>query len=211
MNLYILGAGDLGREILATIQSSKNKYTNIFFSDDNVEKIGSYLEGRQIVSMQDALDDSLGQYISAIGFNRPKKNVLSRFTEKTSQFINVIHKNAVVFDGVKLGRGVYIGANATVNFNVTLEDHVVVNCNVSVGHDVYVKQRCILSPSCTIGGRAILEEDCFIAPGVVVFPKVTIGNNCEISANAVVFRAVSPEKKVIPIIRNQEMPLNIET
>src|SRR6185436_2983962 len=81
--------------------------------------------------------------------------------------INAIHPSAVISASVKMGEGIMIAANATLNPLVQLGKGVICNTSTSIDHE------------CIIGDFS------HIAPGAVLCGNVSIGNGTFIGANSV--------------------------
>ncbi|MBT5954901.1 acetyltransferase [bacterium] len=207
-NLYILGAGDLGREIYAAFQQTGNNgYKNILFADDDREKIGGVLDGLTVVSFETALNDIRAKYISAIAPSPElKETFLGRFSERFDDFVSVIHPDATVYPSVAIGKGCFVAANSTLNHGSIILDHVLINCNVSIGHDATIGIGSSVNPGCIISGRCNLDSFVFLGMSVNIFPGKTVGAYSEISANTVISRNVKPKVKVFPIVKNYELP-----
>jgi sugar O-acyltransferase (sialic acid O-acetyltransferase NeuD family) len=206
--LYILGAGDLGREIFASFQQTDKKdYQDILFADDNKEKQVELLDGLSVVSFETALKDPQAKYISAIAPSPELKEAfLKRFIDRFDDFISIIHPESTVFPSVVVGKGCFIAANATVNHGAMLNDHVLINCNVSIGHDAVIGVGASVNPGCIISGRCKIDAFVFLGMSVSIFPGKVVGEYSEISANTVISRDVKPKVKMFPIVKNYELP-----
>lgn len=206
--LYILGAGDLGREIAATFQQTDNKrYEKVLFVDDSTAKQGTELDGISVVSFDTAMNDAEANFISAIAPSpKVKESFLARFESRKEDFISIIHPNSTIFPSVKIGKGCFIAANTTLNHGAVIEDHVLINCNVSIGHDAVIGVGSSVNPGCIISGRCVLHPFVFLGMSVNIFPGKEVGSHSEISANVVVSRSVESNKKVLPMVKNYELP-----
>src|SRR4029079_11541822 len=115
----------------------------------------------------------------------------------------VIHPTAIVHRDAELGAGVKIGPFCTVGANVTIDDgaelvsHVVVDGHTSIGADVILYPFCTvgLAPQdlkyqgqptrCEIGARSQVREHCTIHRGTVTGKGITTtGADCLLMAVA---------------------------
>lgn len=79
-----------------------------------------------------------------------------------------IHPSAVVADGAKLGKGVYVGACAVIEEGAIIGDGCVIHPQVYIGRDV------------TVG------DGCLFYPGVKVYHRISIGKGCIFHAGCVI-------------------------
>lgn len=120
-----------------------------------------------------------------------------------------VSKLAVVGEGVKMGKGVYIGPYAVVEDNVTIGDdaqigpQVYIGAGTQIGHQVKIYPGVRIYHDCHIGDRVILHSNAVIgSDGFGFAPNeageytkipqigvVVIGDDVEIGANTVVDRA----------------------
>src|SRR4030095_339622 len=94
---------------------------------------------------------------------------LSRFLGNP---INAIHPSAVISASVKMGDGVMVAANATLNPLVEIGQGVICNTSSSIDHE------------CVIGDFS------HIAPGAVLCGNVMVGRGSFVGANSVIKQGV---------------------
>ena len=85
-----------------------------------------------------------------------------------NKYLEGIHPTAVLADGVKLERGVHVGAN------VVLEK------------GVWIKLGTVILAGCFIGADTILGENTFIHPNVTIRENVEIGKNVTVHSGTVI-------------------------
>lgn len=204
-HLVLLGAGDLGREILYAAQdahaSLDTTYVGVAFVDDDTSKHGSQLEGIPVVGwshLSDIVDDRT-DFICAVGSPVGRAALLAslRREQPNARFGTVVHASVVRLPNVGIAEGAYVGPNTTLATGTVLDAHCVVNQNVSVGHDCRVGAQAVVSPNCTLSGRTDVGAGAFLGSGAVTYPGVSVGEGCTVSALAVVARKLAPGKKLI--------------
>ncbi|AFZ47926.1 UDP-3-O-(3-hydroxymyristoyl) glucosamine N-acyltransferase [Cyanobacterium stanieri PCC 7202] len=79
-----------------------------------------------------------------------------------------IHPQAVIADGVIMGKNPSIGANAVISEGVKLGDDVVIHPNVVVYPECVVGDRTELHSNCSIHERTKIGSDCVIHSGAVI-------------------------------------------
>ncbi len=126
---------------------------------------------------------------------------------------NDIHPDAIIEDGVMIGKDVHIGENTYIQTGAIIRDHVRIGANVKIlpnaviGSDAfYFKKWSDHYEQWTTGGRVIIEDDVFIGAGTTIASGVSgdtivgkgtkvdnlvqishgvvIGKNCLIAAQA---------------------------
>jgi len=204
--LIILGAGDLGREILYAAKENKAgksaiSFETIAFIDDDRNKIGKTLEDVKIIEIEDVLklnQDDLS-FICGIGNSIDRQKIINKLFAVLPQakFTNIIHDSVITMPNFKIGVGNFIAPNTTIAIGSILEDHTVINQNVSVGHDCIIDNYSVVSPGCILSGHTVIGEESFLGSGVITYPNVEIGNKCTISAFVVVSRSLKSNCKLI--------------
>jgi sugar O-acyltransferase (sialic acid O-acetyltransferase NeuD family) len=208
--LTILGAGDHCREILGSVRmaESENKFDKVFFVDrDDSEKVGTVIDGAEVISESEALKSSDGDYICGMGTPLGRKAVLDRFDDGSRHFINILHPSVIVCPDVLLGRGVFASAGAVLNLACDLQDHCVINSKVCVGHDSIIGPMAMISPGCTLAGRTSVGEGAFLGAGVVTFPTSKIGEWSQVSGNATVSKKVKKRTQFLPYIKVHQLAI----
>ena len=204
--LIILGAGDLGREVLYAAKENKASksvynFETIAFIDEDLKKIGRTLENVRIISLDDVQKlnyDSL-YFICGIGNTKGRRGIIKKLlkTLPDARFTNVIHDSVITMPNLKYGVGNYIAPNTTIAIGTSLGDHIVINQNVSVGHDCLIGNYTVVSPGCILSGYTAIGDESFLGSGVVTYPSIRIGNNCTVSALTVVSRSLKTNCKLI--------------
>ena len=98
--------------------------------------------------------ESFAALLSLVEQSRPKKTG--------------IHKTAVIEDGAKVGKDVYIGAYAY------------------IGDNAIVGDGCRIYPHVFIGESTVLGKKCTVYAGVKIYHECLIGNGCTIHAGTVI-------------------------
>lgn len=212
-NVYIVGTGDLAREILYAIREQNKgagETHEVQGFLDPVQSGKKELEGLPVLRI-DTLDRALAesaQYIVGIGTPSYMRKADAMLTARGMRhWVNVVHPRAYLAPGVQLGKGVYVAAHASIAIAARICDFSVINQNASIGHDAIIGQYTVVSPGCIVSGRCELGQGVFLGSGAIVFPGVKLGSDSLISANCVVTQNVPDRVKVMPVSRNLEIPL----
>ena len=179
--IVIIGAGGHGRVV--TDIARLNGYTDIRFLDDNADNKYCNIDGK----ISDFVR-YLGNYdfFVAIGDNNTRKQISGKLIDGGANIVTLIHPNAVISQGVKIGRGSVIMAGVVINTNVILGNGVIVNTSSSVDHDCVVGNYTHISVGAHIAGTVNIGKNVFVGAGATVINDVEICDDCQIGAGATV-------------------------
>ncbi len=101
----------------------------------------------------------------------------------------LVHPHATVCDGVALGEGSQVLAQACVAAEVRLGRACIVNHGAVVDHECVLGDGVHVAPNATLCGCISLGDNVMIGAGAVVLPRVTLGADCVVGAGAVVTKS----------------------
>ncbi|MDC3345946.1 NeuD/PglB/VioB family sugar acetyltransferase [Schleiferiaceae bacterium] len=192
-DVYILGAGGLGREIFGWIKISNNKMTAKGFIDDDLNA----LEQLDLQDFEILGDVSLNTLLKAQNIilaitNSDLKRKIYHWQQESNGFEiqNFIYPNVILGSSVKLGFGAVISPNVLISSHTSIGVGCFINCGSQIGHDVKIGNYVNIMASVNIGGEAEIGDDVFIGTGAVVLPRLKISNNVRIGAGAIVMRSI---------------------
>lgn len=199
MNLYIIGAGNVGG-FVAYHANQMGEYNIVGFLDDNKDKHGHLIYNkRKVVGSIDLLNDIDEETAVAIAIANPvaKQAVYNRIKDNTMLvFPNFVHPSVWIGEGVEMGKGCIVYPGVTINFETTLNNFVIINMNAAIGHNCEMCDYSTVSPGVNCGGFTKLGTQSFLGIGSSTLQSTTIGENSTIGAGAVVIRDV-PENAVM--------------
>ena len=204
--LVILGAGDLGREILYAAREGCERfsgcsYEGSCFIDEDPEKLSTGLEGLKILSYEELPAElcDRSDVICAVGSPADREKMVRRALEVAPQasFARVIHSSAVLMPGVELGAGTFVAPGATIAIASKLADHVLINQGALIGHDCSIGDFSVICPGVILSGRTQISAGAFLGSGALTYPGVRIGRGCTASALATLSRHLKDGKKAI--------------
>ncbi len=201
-DIFIYGAGGLGREVLSIFNALPD-WSVIGFYDDGKkvgEKIGSL---RILGSMKELLEvKEKTEVIIAIG----NPGIKGQLAEKLSvnhfiSFPSLIHPNALVQDqsSVMIGVGCIITAGVILTTDIRIGKHVLLNLNCTVGHDVQIGDYSSVMPGANIAGEVNIGKEVLIGSGANILNGIHVGNYSRIGAGAVVTRDVLESDTVVGV------------
>jgi len=143
--------------------------------------------------------DKLKQFdfFACVGHNGIREKIHNQLSQFLGDPINAIHPSAVISASVKMGEGVMIAANATLNPLVTLGRGVICNTSTSIDHEVVVGDFCHIAPGAVLCGNVTVGRSSFIGANSVIKQGIVIGNNVTIGAGTVVIKDIPDNTTVV--------------
>lgn len=200
-NLYIVGAGGCGREVLQWVLDI-NKITVQWsvkgFLDENLNALNGKVCRYTILDKPSTYKIQADDvFVCAIGDGATRKKVVENLEARGAHFISVVHPTAVVADTAVLGKGTILYPFSLVSDNTRIGNGCIINMFSSVAHDVVMGDYCTVSAHCDITGQCMLGNNVFLGSGAGMVPGVTVGNNVFICAGSTVMSRVKDGIKVI--------------
>jgi sugar O-acyltransferase (sialic acid O-acetyltransferase NeuD family) len=190
--IYIIGAGVYG-EVMYELAILCGYEVKGFFDEDE-EKMNSKVMGVRVIGKFSGLDKSgiqKKQFIVAIGNNKVRHNIMSKINYLGGYTPTLIHPKAVISESAKIGKGVYIQANAIIWTKVDISDYCIVSPNVVIAHHSSIGKACLVSTLAGVGASITIGNYAFIGMGSTLMTGVsTIGENTIIGAGATVLKNV---------------------
>jgi sugar O-acyltransferase (sialic acid O-acetyltransferase NeuD family) len=196
MNLVIIGAGGLGREIydlaLVCYGDLPDFEVKGFLSDDptNIQSLGypGILSNVQDYQIQEG-----DVFFCAIGNVFHRKKSVESILVKGGNFINLVHPTTNISPSVQLGMGVAIKSYCVISSDVSIGNFSFLQSSVIMGHDVKIGDYCQVNSFSFFAGyvkvgqcvsinagakliqNVIVEEESVVGMGSVVLNKVRKG------------------------------------
>lgn len=188
--IVLIGSGQHARVVMYNMEA-QGKYDVACFLDSDAAKVGQLYEGYPIAGTYEDADRIKTEYgtnkfFIAFGNMKYRKAVFELFVEKGWEPVNIIHPDAVVSPGAKIGKGVLIECGCLITPNPVIGDNVVVNTGSQVNHDNIVENHVYMASGIVLSGGVRIGENSLIDDGVVVTLGMKVGKNCIVGAGAVV-------------------------
>lgn len=129
-------------------------------------------------------------YFACVAHNGIREKIHTNLANILGNPISAIHPSAVISQSVKMGDGIMIAANATINPLVQLGKGVICNTSSSIDHECIIGDFCHLAPGVVLCGSVKVGKGTFIGANSVVRQGITIGNNVTIGAGTVIVKDV---------------------
>jgi sugar O-acyltransferase (sialic acid O-acetyltransferase NeuD family) len=127
-------------------------------------------------------------FFASVGDNGIREKIHLQMCESLGNPINAIHPSAVISASVKMGDGIMIAANATLNPLVELGRGVICNTSSSIDHECVLGDFVHIAPGAVLCGNVTIGKGSFVGANSVIRQGITIGKNVTIGAGTVVVK-----------------------
>lgn len=197
-DLYIIGAGGFGREVLWLVKriNAMNPTWNIKgFIDDDTKMSGKQCNEYSICGGCDYLKSIKKDIwvVYAVGSSRIKMALDRKFSEiKNIHFATLIDPSVIMSDRVCIGEGTIICAGTILTTDIELGRHVTLNLDCTIGHDVKISDYTTVYPSVNISGNVSIDCAVELGTGSHIIQGKHIGEQSIIGAGTVIIRDIPP-------------------
>lgn len=208
-DLYIIGAGGFGREVLTIakdIEPRQDKWrikgflnSKSYMNDIDDIDTGQY---RICESLESHIISDNNVYVFAISDVNVREKMCTELSKKGAEFINLIHPTAYVTNTSVLGNGIIITPLSIVSVNTIIGDHVIINGG-RIGHDAVISDYCTIGPQSCVLGYCTLEKKVTLGCNVSIYPHVRVRESTMVGMGSVVIRNTSPHSTIFgnPAVR----------
>lgn len=191
-NIYIVGAGGLGRglaeSLLLEMEKNKIEKNEIYFIDDNF--VGKTINGVDVIDSVDNFTKNTNHksvVYNAIGEPNSRYNVQQKLEKNNLfDFPNFIPSSVFLPPSLILGKGNIISRGTVLSANVEIGDFNLIHYNSSIGHDLKIKSYNCIYPLASLSGYVEIGNCNMVGAGSVFLPQVKIGDFNKIGANSTV-------------------------
>lgn len=189
--LVIVGAGGLGREVLAWARQAVPPWPVKGFLDDNLQALARFPSCPPVLGNVDGYEIQLDDvFVCAIGQVAAKRRCVESLLARGAEFVQLVHRTATIGEGAELGRGVILCPGAILSSHARLGDFVTINLHSSVAHDSVVNNWSQLHCHVDVTGHVTIGESVLIGSHASVLPGVKVGDGATIGAASLVLRDV---------------------
>jgi sugar O-acyltransferase (sialic acid O-acetyltransferase NeuD family) len=196
--LVIIGAGGLGREVLAWARQAASPLQVKGFLDDNPAALAGFAKNVPVLGRVDDYQPEPDEvFICAIGRAEAKRRCVERILARGGAFTNVIHATAVIGENVSLGQGIILCPQSVISSDARLGDFVTVNLHSTVAHDSVVGRWSQLHCHVDVTGSVILGQGVLVGSNASILPGVKVGDGAIVGAGSTVTRDVAAGATVV--------------
>lgn len=201
-HLLIVGTGGFAREVYWHAQNSlgyKTEYGLKGFLEGNVplqQDTYSLLPMPVLSNVTDYKPEENDVFVIAIANAKVKEKISKIILSKNGEFINVVHKTAMVSPLAILGKDIILCPYVMISCNTIIGDHVMFNAYSDLGHDSVVGAFTSIMCHVDITGKVKVGTHTFWGSGARALPSSKIGDNAIVGAGSVVLKKVKPNTTV---------------
>ena len=194
-NVVIIGAGGHAKVIADIVRKSGDNLLG--FLDDTKEAGTEFFDGFILGNTDTVAEYSDAEFIIGIGSNGIRKKISQKIGDVP--FYTAIHPTAVIGEGVTLGEGSCVMANAVINPGATVGKHVIVNTASVVEHDNVISDYVHICPAAALAGTVSVGEATQLGIGAKVKNNTDICAGVIVGAGAVVVKNIAEEGTYVGI------------
>jgi sugar O-acyltransferase (sialic acid O-acetyltransferase NeuD family) len=190
INIHIIGAGGLAKELISYIIDEKPRRYNILgvWADEefNNPRYASLYKGNLFEATKQSIPiDNLVLAISKPSVKRKVRNQIDPLNKLN--WLTYVHYSAVVSSFADLGEGCVIAPQAIVTSDARLGNFVFMNSGSVVGHDAVLGDYSTLYPNTEVCGDCTLGTDCVLGIGAFTVPGVSLAAGTRVRAGSIVW------------------------
>jgi UDP-perosamine 4-acetyltransferase len=198
--VLLIGAGGHARVCVEVLREADLDVVGALDRDGAGDDVlGVPVVGRDADLASRAADLGVDRVCVAIGDNAARRTWSERAGAAGLSLLTAVAASAVVSPTARLGPGAQILPGAVVNAVARIGRGVIVNTNASVDHDVVVGDFAHVAPGAVIGGDVRIGASVLVGLGARVAPGLRIGDGAIVGAGAVVVRDVPPGVTVVGV------------
>lgn len=175
-NIVIIGAGDLGKEIVWLIEDiNKNKpsFLILGFLDDDWSKETQFFYGYKVLGKTDKLEELQRMYhcsaVIAIRDGRIRQNIVSKHSE-FNDWETIIHPTAVIASSVTIKKGCIFFPHVTVSVDTAIGVSCLFYIQSTICNDCHIGNYVSVMANATVSEHTEIEDFSLISPNISLEP-----------------------------------------
>jgi sugar O-acyltransferase (sialic acid O-acetyltransferase NeuD family) len=192
--IVVVGAGGQGRIVIDALLAARDLGADIeavAVVDDDPALTGATVLGVSVVGPASALGQIPHEAIVvAIGDNRRRQAVSDALEGLGERLVLARHPRATIARDVEVGAGSMISAGVVVTPGARIGRGVLLNTQCSVDHQTVIAAFVHLSPGVTVGANVVIGARTLVGTGASVMSGLRIGQDSIVGAGALVTRDV---------------------
>lgn len=137
------------------------------------------------------------QFILGIGDNNLRHSIGLQLLSRNEIVLNVIDPSASLSKFSKIGQGIFIAKQVSVNALATINDFCILNTGCIVEHECHLEAGVHIAPGAVLAGNVHVGKNTFIGANSVVKQGVKIGENVIVGAGSVIINDIRNNQKVV--------------
>lgn len=194
--IAIIGAGELGLQIVNLINNCIGNYIIVGFFDDFSKENSLISDNYRILGKIKDIENeyskkTFDETFIAIGYNHmsTREAIYNKFKNKIP-FANLIHKTAIIDSTAKLGVGIAVYAGSIIDKEVEICDNVLLNIGTIISHNSIINKHSFIAPGVNCAGFVSIGEKCFIGINTTIIDNIKICSNVIIGGGSVIHKNI---------------------
>ena len=206
MNLVIIGAGGLAREVfdLANVcLGHKPGFKIKGFLSDSPSDIDDMGYSPLLGKVADYIPKAGDVFFCAIGQVSDRKKTVEIIQSKGGKFITLIHPSAVVSPSTRIGNGVAIKAFCVLSSDCIIDDFSYLQSSVILGHDVHIGRFCQINSFAFFAGYVRIHDMVTVNAGARIVQNIVVEEQSVVGMGSVVLNRVKKGTTVFGVPAKQ--------
>jgi UDP-perosamine 4-acetyltransferase len=115
---------------------------------------------------------------------------------KDERFATIVHANASVGRGVKLGHNCLIMAGVVITSNAVVGNHVCILPNTVVHHDSVINDYALIGCNVAIASSTVIGRNCYVGSGTNIINGISIGEFSLVGLGSNVLKSFPANSKI---------------
>ena len=137
------------------------------------------------------------EFIIGIGDNYTREEVFNFIKDQGKTIRNLISSSALISGSVKMGEGIFVNRNVTINALAKIGNNVLLNTSCIIEHECVISDSVHVAPGAVLAGNVFVGERSIIGANSVIKQGVNIGKDVIIGAGTVVINDIPDGKKIV--------------
>ena len=201
-NIVIIGAGDLGREIvwlIEDINKRKPTYLILGFLDDDILKHKKNIYGYKVLGKVNDLGKLHEKMpisaVMAIQDGSIRRTIVEN-QENFSAWESIIHPSAVIASTSRVGIGSIVFPQVTVSVDSELGSFGLYYIHSTICNDCIIGNYVSIMSGVSVSEHVEIGDECFLSAGSTVYPHKKLGKKVKVGVESVVSKNYSDGSEV---------------
>ncbi|MCR4568370.1 MAG: hypothetical protein K5769_09980 [Pseudobutyrivibrio sp.] len=203
--IIIIGAGDFGKEVAWLIEDI-NKITPTYiilgFLDDTIEKIGTSVNGYNVLGPVSCLPDIIKKNPAcatiAIQNSQGRKKIVDMLPD-FDRWETLIHPNVNISETSRVGIGSIICSGVNISVNSSVGNFSIINIGSVIENDCVVDDYASVMCKTVVGSHSIISHHAYLGSNCTVTAHRTIGVEAQVGPGSVVVNDIAEGTTVIGV------------
>ena len=192
--IYIVGAGDFGRELESWIEQSINygeDFSIAGYLDPNPNALENKLSSYHILGTIENFSFNENDFVLIAISDIATRMRIVEFLKGRVKFFTFIDDRVVIGKNTKICEGAIICPNSLISNNSYIGAFTIINTGSTIGHDCLIGEFCSLMANVDIGGRASIDKEVYLGTKSTILPGLSVKSNIIVGASSLVIKSLT--------------------